>query len=307
MSHFWKRIISLSIISVFILWSVLFILDRQEYFAAILQIRWQILILLILLIALGHILNGILLMLLVSAFNVRLGLIEAGGISIISSFINYIAPFRGGIGFRVLYLKRRRGLTLERFAAVFGGTYILNFYVMALIAMAAFGYLYLVSGITATSLLLFFLGLSCVLTYIVFYAPVFQEHSNRFFAKVLRILNSWDRIRKNRKLVIKFALVTTIQLLLIGIILYVSFSVSGISVYYPQAMLIAFVGRMGMLLGITPGSVGIVEGMFLVISPLLGIGREEMLVAAFIRRGADILTILIASPVMWFWLNRIKA
>jgi len=244
-----------------------------------------------------------LLRILAKPFDIKLGITEGTVVSALSTLINYVAPFRAGAGFRAYYLNQRHSLSVKHFAAIFGGHYILQFFCNSLIALVVLSWFAFTSCLPNPLLIVFFSTLVIVLFYLVFFAPSISEPKSLFWGKIARIINSWDNIRKNRRIVCIFSVTSVSQVLVTGLALKLAFSASNIDITYSKALLLCIIGSFGLLVSITPGGIGIVEGLFLASSLLIGVGSEEMLVAALIRRGAGILTLFLMVPFALIWLK----
>lgn len=297
-----KRLLSISISVGFAGWVVWFIRQRVYYFDQLFQVEWYSLTGLVLLFLCWHVLNGLLLRCLVSAFQITLAIVESTAISLVTSILNFVTPFRGGVGYRAYYLNRRHGMALGHFISVFGSFYLLDFLVKSCVAIIIILYTFLRFEKPYLSLAVVFSILGMVCFYIVFFAPSVPESGGRIWIKIAKTVNSWDYIRRSRSILWHFGAISILQVVLSGLILQLAFSVSKISVGFSECVLLAIMASFGIMLGLTPGSIGIVEGIFLLTSPLVGVVTEEMLVGALIRRGADLLALVVFSPIGWLWL-----
>ncbi|MFC1884955.1 lysylphosphatidylglycerol synthase domain-containing protein [Thermodesulfobacteriota bacterium] len=182
----------------------------------------------------------------------------------------------------------------------------LNFFFNCLLALIILLYIFLIHDKSIPVLFFFFSTLGAVLFYIVFFAPSVPESNRAFWNKIARTINSWDQIRNDKSILYRFSLLILIRALLLGVALKLSFSVSELYISYPNALLLGIIGSFAILISITPGGFGVVEGILLLSSPLVGTGSEEMLVAALIHRTMFVFTLLLLWPFAWACLRYLK-
>ena len=132
MKHQTKKIISVMILIIIILFFVYYInsnLSDLKQLAYLGISNIPIILIIALLSLIFAILNGTLLDILMRPFGIKLSFKEYFSLSIITSFYNYITPFRGGMAARAVYLKKKYNFSYTNFLAILSAIYIIIFFV----------------------------------------------------------------------------------------------------------------------------------------------------------------------------------
>ena len=149
-------------------------------------------------------------------------------------------------------------------------------------------------------LLIFFSALFFAMLFLIFVrfpAKKTINTKNSFLEKVSRFLQKfiqgWDTIVKNRKLLKNLIFVTVGHVLVNTIIIFVEFIALNITIDIPNLMLYSSLSGASLLISLTPGSLGIREGVFLITSQSIGLVEEQILQLAIVDRGIMFILLVI--------------
>lgn len=292
-----KKIISITIL---ILIAALFAYYISSHFHEFKQLSlanpWLVipLIIISLLVSLSL---GIILKYLVEPFGIKLKFKEWFGLSVITSFYNTITPFRGGMAARAIYLKKKHNLPYTNFLATLSGIYVINFFAESLIGLISLGLIYLEYGLFNIVIFLIFIGFFIPTLFIILFSPKLPETRYEFANKVIRIANGWHMIRGNKKIVFVVSIVTLTQIFLSAIGLILSYEVFDINIGMTKALFLVSISLLGIVISITPGSLGIAEAISVFSALIIGITPAQSLSVAILGRIIGMITIFTLGPI----------
>jgi hypothetical protein len=237
-------------------------------------------------------LEGLFVKITLQAFNKDISVKESFYIATISRIGNYLLPMRAGAIFRATYLKNRYNFEYSRFLSTLYGYYIILFLVYSsmgilslIIKWIFFKELYL--------LLLIFFSVLFIAMLLLMFVRVPNKRvirtENNFLIKISKFFQKfgqgWDTIVKNKKLLKRLILVTVGHIIINTIIIYVEFIALNLAIDIPNLLLYSSLSGASLLISLTPGSLGIREGVFLITSQSIGLIQEQILQLAIIDRG----------------------
>lgn len=222
----------------------------------------------------------------VGEMDIRLGVYESFMLAMVVSLTNLVLP-RAGMGAPALYLKTRHGLGLAQFASLLLPTTVLQLTCIGLVGLLCQGYLYWrgiaawnwpLAGCLAGLLLASLAMLACPAR--VNFAP-----TNRLTAFLRRFLESWELLRRNRRLMWYILLMNSGLLLVQGVRLWACYRALGYTHVSPAAAVVAsFMGQVGMLVSVVPGGLGFREGAIMASASALGVDASISATAAVLDR-----------------------
>lgn len=299
-----KRIISIPVLIIILFFFVLYIKNHISDFKQLTIVNPIYLLPLFILIFIPSINNGLVIKYLLEPFNIKMNFKEWFGLSVVTSFYNMITPFRGGAVSRAVYLKNRYDFSYTNFLATLSGIYVINFLIASFLGLLSLVYLYYTKDVFSpivTFILLFFF---IPLLIIILFSPRFSETKSAFLNKLIRVLNGWNLIRKNRKVVLLVSLIYIFQITLSSIAGILSYSVFGISISFIDALFLASIGSLTILVAITPSGLGINEAVAVFSALVIGITPAQSLSVAIIGRVIGMSIIFILGPIFSYVLMK---
>ena len=245
-------------------------------------------------------LNGVFIKVILKTFKKKISLIESFYVSVISSLGNYFLPMRGGAVIRSVYLKKNFEFPYEYFVSTLYGYYIIVFLVNAFVGLISLVVISMKYGITSIPLYLFFGGLfvaMLVLSFVKFPVKKIKGSKNKVLDKVLsvikNILEGWNMIVENKRLLISLIVITLVALVAGIALFYFEFRALSIDASIMNVILYNCLSGVSLLVSITPGSLGIREGIFSITSDILGISNEQIMQLALLDRGVSVIVLVV--------------
>lgn len=301
-----KIVVTIGILGFFIYYFI----NNKEDLLKVLSVQPLLLLGILLFYSIIFYLNGIFIKVILKSFNKKIPILESFYVSIISSLGNYFLPMRGGAVIRSVYLKKKFEFPYEHFVSTLYGYYIIVFLVNAFVGLVSLIVITIKYGVVSIPLYLFFGGLfvsMLVLSFIKFPVKKIKGSKNKILDKVLsiirNILDGWNMIVENKRLLVSLILITLIAFVVGVGLFYIEFKALGIDVTAIKVLLYNCLSGVSLLVSITPGSLGIREGIFSITSDILGINNEQIMQLALLDRGVMLLCLVGLGVVLWVLTN----
>jgi glycosyltransferase 2 family protein len=299
MKKLWKYLKILITVGIVIFFIYYFVNNRED-FLLVLSTPPKYIFLIGLFYSLIFFLNGVFIKIILGSFSKVISLFESLYVSIISSLGNYFLPMRGGAVIRSVYLKKKFNFSYSHFVSTLYGYYIIVFLVNSFFALIALLFITLKYGIVSTPLYVFFGGLFlCMLILSLIHFPTEKVKEGRVglvnkFLKILKeILNGWNIIVDNKGLLLSLILITLVAFILHIFLFWIEFIALGIETNFINVVLYNCLSGVSLLVSLTPGSLGIREGIFVITSDILGITNEQVMKLALLDRGVVVVGLLL--------------
>ena len=258
-------------------------------------------------------LNGVFIKIILKSFKKNIYISEASYLAVVSSLANYFLPMRGGLIYKSVYLKKKFKFPFSHFISSLYGNYIIVFLVNSLIALIV---LFLIQSRTSVlSLPLYaFFGMlfvsMIVLSVVKFPVEKIREGKYKFVNRVVNIikniLNGWNIILKDKKLLISLLMITILGFIFSVLLFYLQFQALGINTNLVSVILYSCLSGVSLLVSLTPGSLGIREGIFVITSDILGITNEQVMQLALLDRGVGLVVMVFWVLVLYIFLKFLK-
>jgi len=231
---------------------------------------------------------------LVEIFYLNLGFKEWFGLTVINTMISYYTPARGGLIARAYYLNRKYDLPYSKYMSLLGGSYTINFFVASLgiIFFSCFSAFH--SGVWNLKIL--GVGIGLLIGTIIFSILLFigcsrtiSFKTGRIFNMINNFMDGMNLFRKHPFMVLKISFVQFCLIFIMGGKLYWSFKAVGRSVALIDILVIQSLVVFSMVISITPGNLGIKEGIIGLFASQLGVPFADAIMAASVDRGISML------------------
>ena len=312
MKKLWKYlkiIITIGVISYF----VYYFFHNKEDFSIVLSTQFRDIFLIGVLYFVVFLLNGVFIKLILKSFDKNITVFECLYVSVISSLGNYFLPMRGGAVIRSVYLKKKFNFQYSHFVSTLYGYYVIVFLVNSFFALLSLFYINSKFGLSSIPLYLFFGGLFLFMLFLsLIRFPIAKIKINKTnilnrIVKVLtNILKGWNMIVEN-KVLLRSLIVNTLMTFLVHIILYwIEFNALGIENSFVNVILYSSLSGVSLLVSLTPGSLGIREGIFVITSDILSITGDQVMQLALLDRGIMVLVLILIFIIIWIQRNFIQ-
>lgn len=307
-----KKIVSILVLVAILAFFVYYVITNRSDFEVFAQTSPSYVAIIACLYALFLVVNGAFLRVIIRDFGIALSFIEYTAISVLTTFGNTFLPFRGGAGFRAVYLKKRYNFSYTHFMASLAGNYIIVFAVASFLALVGIAVLYAQKGYTQLPVTIIFASILVGTTVVIIVSP--KEMAFIPIAavrdRVKTVLEGWHIIRSSRRTVITLILLTVVNLSLIAGMMLFEFralgitSTDGTEVTFFQAFFFGAVNTLSLFVSITPASLGIREGLMMLVSSGVGIDPSHALAISMLDRAVTFFLLLLLAPVAGVLLKR---
>lgn len=241
--------------------------------------------------AVGKVLEGLQLRSIAAGLGIRLHFREWFGLTLCNNMYSYLGPGRAGVGVQAFYLKKEHGLPYAQFAALKAAVTVVALLMAALLGLLLCALSTLFLAPVPAALVWMFLALLAVTAAVALLMVLFMNSARLVPFKFLR--SHANRAGKGLKtlldrkaVLVNIALLRSVQLVVGSFALVLAFAAVGLDITMIQAITMRSLISLAPLLALTPGSLGITEGMTSGIAHLWNLSAETALTAALVRRGA---------------------
>ena len=298
-----KKLFSISIFLILVALFIYYIKENISDFKQLSIVSPWLLIILVIIFLLTYFVISQITILLLKQLNVCLSQKESFALSIVTGFYNLITPFRGGMAVRAVYLKKKHKFAYVDFLATLSASYILIFLVASFMGLISTILIYLQTKTYNIILSVIFGGVFLVMLFIIIVSPKFTESKdNKWLNRFIKVINGWNLIKDNKKVVFSVALFSLIQILFGSLMIYLEFKVFGLDVGFIQSLFLTSISSLGILLAITPGNLGINEAIIVFSAATIGITPIESLSAALLGRAVSLVVLFILGLIFSYTL-----
>jgi len=300
--NFGKPIHVLISLAVFLAISV-YVYHHADDFEILLEVRWSYAILLIGMSFLLELSIAARFNSLYRALGVQMGLLESFGLSVVASTCNTFLPAQAGGIIRAVYLKRQHSILYSQFPAIFLGNIVFSFFLNSIIILIT-GTVVTLSGGQG----ILFLGLGAALiglSTLLFIVRIPEWMLSRLghIGRMLRMFSdSWKTIRSNRRCLLHVCLYQLLAIVVRGVGLTVAYRSLGLSMASLVGISIVTLANLLSIVNITPGNLGITEGVVGLLSRLSGMTFVQGAAAFVLWRVAKWLVRFLIAPIAWYFL-----
>jgi uncharacterized membrane protein YbhN (UPF0104 family) len=300
-----RRILSVTLLAAFLVWAAWYVSGNAESFLPVRQVTWLDALVLTLAFMAIMIGNGLFIAVVSHAFRIRLAGLEWLSLSFASSFVNYFLPFRGGTGIRALYMNRVHRFPIAQFVSTLGIMYLMHIVVNGLLALAGMGLIARDGGPQNVPLMLFFgLVAAAGLATMLVRFEVRRDFQKFPMAQIARLINAWQAVRADRALVSRLWLLMFAMTLATVWQCRAAFDALSIALPWEGVLVYAASKNLATLIGLTPGSMGVVELMSIYLGTVLGYSTADALSVQALIRAVAIASLLLLGPLALIYLRR---
>ena len=249
-------------------------------------------------------LNGNKIEILTRYYKIRLKFKEWFGLSVITTMGNYLAPLGLGMSLRAFYLKRKYHFPYTLFVTTLATSYLTSFLLYGLIGLIILTYIYIKYNFFNIIVSLLFLGIFLVNLMIIVFSPKIKLNKIKFFNKFIILINNWNKMKKDFKLLLKLTLNDLILLMIYSFRIFFIFIIISNKIPFIFAILIALIVVSSSVIGITPASIGVKEALIAYSTFVIGKTLNLGILVSIIDRGVSILYVFILGAIFSYILLR---
>jgi len=237
----------------------------------------------------------------ISIFNISLPFKKWYGLSVSYTMYNYILPVRGGIALRAMYLKQNNCFPYSQYISFTAGTYILNLFIAAFIA-SFLSFIFVLKGYL-NKLIFFYISICLLILSVIFIILLYKlnpekiSNKNRIFTFIKKATLGIEKFKYKPKKIRNLIIIHIGFILASSLRLFIAYHILGINVSYSKLVLINSLVAFSMIFSITPGNIGIKEGILGISASLLEIPLNQALLGAVLDRIVVIIEVFILGVV----------
>lgn len=290
------------IVTILIVLLFVYIFYRLDYWEQIIKIQPVYLLIIGILIILSVYTNGIFLKIIAGSFKIDLK--EHFLISLSTSFLNLIIPFKGGLAIRAAYMKKKYGYAYADFAASIFGNYVVLFLVASILALLLLLPIYFIYGIFNFWFLALFSGILTGMILLIC-CKVSLKGKSILLQKISKVIIGWRLIAEDKKVIFKLSVNTLISFVIQALIIQFTFFGIGLEISFIKALFITVMSLLGVFLNITPGSLGLTEALYVISGTGLGIDPSTSLLVSLVIRAVNTSILLVFGLIAnWILIKR---
>ncbi len=282
-----SKLITFGFLAIFIA----YVIKNPDVFSGLRNVS----IIFLILIALGRMLvftsNGLFIKWTAESFTRKLTTGEGIYVGILSAIGNFFGPLLGGASIRAVYLKKVHNLAYSHFTSTLLGYYLILFIINCVAALTSLTLLPKTSQ-TKGLVLFFLIWLIVMILSMALKLPrrdkLKKVEEKRLGKKIVSVMYDieygWHRIVHDKKLLVRLFFLSILSYLASYFISFIEFRAIGAHIGIAQLGLYTAVVAISLLISITPGAIGIREGLLLFVSTTIGVSNEQILQVAVIDR-----------------------
>lgn len=221
-------------------------------------------------------------------FNLKMPFTEYFGLTMANTMFNYYMPAKGGILVRAYYLKKKYNFEYSKYISMMGGNYYINSLIAILISLVLLLTIYVLFGNFYKNLFIISTSIATILLVIYFAILTFSKFSFKKNNKFTNFFNSVVQglliFNKNKKGLLYIFITQFLFIIFQSLRLYFSFLAIGIESNFLYVMIVQTLVVFSLVFSLTPGNIGIKEGIIGFLSSMLGVSMPDAILAATLDR-----------------------
>lgn len=246
--------------------------------------------------------NGLFIKLAVNSINKEITHFGSIYASFLASFSNYFLPIMSGAAIKAVYLRRKYQLSYKDFTSTLYGNYIFVFLTTSSISLLSIYMIYLDTGTYSWMLIIPMLGMLILTLILIFTKPsrliakldlLPTKLLKSTIGKITRVLEGWEIIIKDKKLLIQLVVINVLNILLRSLFFYAVFRSMGNGISIWHSLLFTSITVFGVFFAFTPGGIGIRETILIIYAGSLTLDKTSILSATLLDRATSLIALLV--------------
>jgi uncharacterized membrane protein YbhN (UPF0104 family) len=227
--------------------------------------------------------NGSINYLLFRNLGVHMSFNESFGLAAVNTLANQL-PFSGGLIAKGIYLKKRHGLTYTKYLSAMVATYVCFIAANGVIGLIITAFLASFQGARIPALLA--LGfVAMTISVVVLVLPIRLDFlPTKWKTRINNVAEGWQVLSQDRILLLQLILIQVITTIIAAQRFQIAFSTLSQDVSYAQCLLFSSATILTRLISVTPGGLGVREGIVAGLASVLGFDPGVSAVAVGLDR-----------------------
>lgn len=233
------------------------------------------------------------------------------GLSIINNMYNYLIPIKGGIAIRGLFLKKLFKLNYINYFALTAGNYLIVIFISAFISLISAFFLYKNEYISFELIIII---ISIFVFILLILIIINRVNINSIIGNKNKIKNTFNKFvlgiqlfKKSKRKFFTIFIIQFLFVLIMSIKLYYIYYIIEQDINFMNIIFVQSVVIFSRILSITPGNIGIKEGIIGFSANIMGITPEDAILGAILDRIITMFVIFSLGLLYnYFFFKRIK-
>lgn len=232
---------------------------------------------------------------------------ELFGLASINRFTNQFAPSYVAASVRAVYFKKQHNVSYAKFSSSFAVSNVLQLVISGVLAIVAYALVsfsdFQFQGIAAIAITLAILLVAMFLPMGPFsrlLTSLYRRFPNKPLERLSVLPEEFAKVRSHKGLLLRLVGWILTMVISSGVLVWLIYASLGASINPLSALFIGALGSWGLVLSITPGGLGIREGIMAFAAHLLGIDVTTTIVVALIMR----ISVSAVSGILFLYYSR---
>ena len=237
-------------------------------------------------------------------FNKKIPILDMFAITSISTMYNYILPASGGMAIRGVLLKKKFNISWGAVAAVMGAYHIACYVGMTILLLVTATLVYSMGYLSNEIyiVVLSFFALLAIGVVVVYKLNLRFPPKNKLLTFLNQMIEGVHQLKKEYKRHYRTIAYQIIVVLISSIKLYLCFEFLEIPVSSWKIFLVQSFIVLSLVFSLTPGNIGIQEGILIAFSGFLDLPPESLLIGGILDRVTNVIAVLLLGISGKVWL-----
>jgi uncharacterized membrane protein YbhN (UPF0104 family) len=297
-----RRYVPIALSAIFLVWVVFYLRAHWSDFSALLHLSPYRIAAIFSVSLLSIWSRGIYMKYLAVPYGARIRSFEALFISLFSTIGNYALPFRGGMGLRAVYMKTKFAIGYRNFAKMTAAQFSIGYLTDSILGLIALLVLWQSQG---------FFDKPVFYVLVLMFAISTTVQSRSLSSRIAGLLPiKWDIgtylglgdfVDVKRALILVAGVVSVVRMTLIVLV----FRALSVDLTVLQGMIISSFWSLSIAVTMTPGNLGVTEGVLIYSAHLFGISPSYAVMCSLIMRSSLIFWSIVLMPFLRKYLKGI--
>lgn len=282
-----------------------YVYQNRDPLILIKKIQWEFIVGIIVLDVASYLVTTFINYSMISRLNKNVTFLDSLMLQYVNSLLNKVLPtIGGGAAFRAYYLKEKYQFPYTQFVSTIAGLYIISFSTTSLIGILCLLAIYWEYHVFNGLIFLAFVGILIPTMTIAIWTIRIPDSNLRLLRIAKNIIDSWNIIKKERKLVFAYMFFTNLLLLISTAYTYLGYRALGEQPAFFPMLYLSTLGIILAFINFTPDGIGVKEGIYVFSDKLVQIPRDILVLGSLYVRGISMITTLLIGGISYLILMR---
>lgn len=295
-----KEFISHALLLVFIILGFIFLRKHVHELKNILQVNLWYVVIIFLLKILATLIRGLRLKTLTKVYGLNLRFKEWFGLTIMTTFGNYLSPFRAGGTAMAVYLKKKYNFPYTYSVSLTGVLYLVQFFLLGLLGLFLIFFTSFPEKFKYGAIL-FFAIIFSISIFLLFIIPLPITINVKILKHLANGFSEFRRVR-NFPFMIRMIFLDASRITVVALSIYFAFKAYNFNASFYNCVILTIFEALSLIISLTPMGLGVYESIVIITSKLMGANILTGTFVAALDRAISILAIFVLVPIFSYLL-----